>query len=407
MQLSPEFRLVAACCIWPPSERRNEAIREAADSSIDWDRFARVVKRQRVAGLVCDGLRRACVTANAVVQVQIEKQASGIILQNLRFVSEVIRLQDAFDNVNIPTLFVKGVTLAQIVYGGLDIRHSKDIDCLVPLEHITAALKVLSRLDYRRIAPPEGCSDREFEYCLSTGKEFEYVHRSRGHQVELHWSLLDNPYLINGVFPTSTKRVLIANQYSISTLADDELFIYLCTHGASHAWSRLKWLADIGAILDCKNYSEISDLFHTAETRGAGRCAAQAMLLCKRLFDTSVPDDLIARFRGTALLRRLEMVALTSMVGAGSEIELEDRPFGSTRAFLAQFLLGTGCRFWIAQLRLMLSNADDVDLVPLPKYLHFLYPVIRLPLWLFRRLKNAGKSPDMSHRPQLNRSWRQ
>src|SRR6187200_1243268 len=58
-RLSPEFRLALACSMWPPSDRRIEAIRVAASEPLDWLRFVRVAKRHQVVGLVHDGLRRA------------------------------------------------------------------------------------------------------------------------------------------------------------------------------------------------------------------------------------------------------------------------------------------------------------------------------------------------------------
>ena len=53
---SPEFRLVAACAMWPPSDRRTEAIRTAAAGPLDWPRFLRVARRHQVIGLVHEGL---------------------------------------------------------------------------------------------------------------------------------------------------------------------------------------------------------------------------------------------------------------------------------------------------------------------------------------------------------------
>src|SRR5262249_34116955 len=56
--LSPEFRLAAACAIWPPSDRRTRIIRTAATGPLDWPRFLRVARRHQVIGLVHDGLTR-------------------------------------------------------------------------------------------------------------------------------------------------------------------------------------------------------------------------------------------------------------------------------------------------------------------------------------------------------------
>ena len=46
-EFSQEFRLAAACAMWPPSDRRTEAIRAAAIGPLDWSRFLRVAGATR------------------------------------------------------------------------------------------------------------------------------------------------------------------------------------------------------------------------------------------------------------------------------------------------------------------------------------------------------------------------
>lgn len=59
MLVSSELRLVQACVLWPRSNRRTGAVRTAAQAYIDWHRFANLVNRHRVWGLVADGLAQA------------------------------------------------------------------------------------------------------------------------------------------------------------------------------------------------------------------------------------------------------------------------------------------------------------------------------------------------------------
>jgi len=61
------------------------------------------------------------------------------------------------------------------------------------------------------------------------------------------------------------------------------------------------------------------------------------------------------------------------------------------RSFRTQFLLGQGSAFFAAQVRTAAVGIIDVISLPLPPYLHFLYPLLRLPLWLWRRA--AAPSP--------------
>jgi hypothetical protein len=93
--------------------------------------------------------------------------------------------------------------------------------------------------------------------------------------------------------------------------------------------------------------------------------------------------DELRRVRGASWLVR---IGLKSMVG---ERELEARPFARARILLAQFAL---CGTWpnaVAQLRYRGVSVHDRVHTPLPKGLRFLYPVLRAPLWLWRRLAKA------------------
>jgi len=62
---------------------------------------------------------------------------------------------------------------------------------------------------------------------------------------------------------------------------------------------------------------------------------------------------------------------------------------GVLRELHYQFLLGRCFTFYAAQCRLAYAGVADIVGVPLPRPLHFIYPLLRLPLWLWRRAKLA------------------
>jgi hypothetical protein len=72
---------------------------------------------------------------------------------------------------------------------------------------------------------------------------------------------------------------------------------------------------------------------------------------------------------------------------------MAQRPFGLFRTLPAQFLRGRGARFFFAQCGLLIGSLDDQLMFPLPRYLHFLYPLLRLPLWLLRVRRRAAAKP--------------
>src|SRR5687767_10584511 len=131
LRLPAELRLMAACCRWPPSPARDEAVRAAAAAPIDWDGFGRLVARHRVAGLVHDGLDRAGVAAPAALAGRLAAEAADIARQNLVFAAECLRLDGLLDAGEVDHLFLKGVTLNMLAYGTLALKQAIDIDLLV------------------------------------------------------------------------------------------------------------------------------------------------------------------------------------------------------------------------------------------------------------------------------------
>jgi hypothetical protein len=399
---TPEFHLAAACCRWPPSQARNAAIRAAAAGVIDWTLFSRLVKRQRVGGLVHDALLSAALGPPSTVADDLAAQARQIARRNLLAAAETGRLQRLFDAANIRVVVLKGAALAQLAYGSLSAKHARDIDLLVPPDRAEAAIRLLERQGYALTSPAQQLSDAQCCALIRYGREIELIRRDNRLFVELQWRVADNPLLLKGVDAhSSTQDVMLPDGVSVRTLTRPDLFAYLCVHGARHAWSRLKWLADVDALITA-NDGDIAPLYRHARERGAGFCAAQALLLCRQIFDLELPPAVAAEITGNKRVKTLVAIALAAMTAPYTETEVDGGLLGVSRSVLRQFLLGKGRAFFMAQCRASAVGVDDVIRLPLPPSLHFFYPLLRLPLWLWRRAIAApAVGRDRAQRSEL------
>jgi hypothetical protein len=174
----------------------------------------------------------------------------------------------------------------------------------------------------------------------------------------------------------------------VPTLAPDDLFAFLCVHGAHHSWSRLKWLADLNALV-VSTSSDVEHLFRHAQSVGAGKCVGQALWLCRDLFGMEVPGALARDLQANTACQRLVAIALTAMTASEANGERDVGIRAVLRELRNQFQLGQGWAFYAAQCRLAYVGVADIVGVPLPRPLHFIYPLLRLPLWLWRRAKLA------------------
>ncbi len=350
---------------------------------MDWERFLRVLARQRLGGLANAALAAAAVTPPPEVQAQLTRAAQFIGFRALALAAEAVRLQALFDADGVRALFVKGAALAQLGYGTLALKHCRDIDLLVSPADAEHGYAILQREGYEPIVPKGPLTETQRRLVFRLHKDMELVQPQRRLSVELHWRLIDNPVLLEGVgVGAPTQQVALAGG-RLTTLADPQLFAYLVTHGATHCWSRLKWLADLNAWLSHKTDDEVAGFYASADSLGVEACAGQALLLCQRLLGYSIPASLAPRL-ATRKLQRLAAAALDAMVGPDGETELFQRPFGPFRLLAPQFARGRGLRFFLAQCRLLVDSLDDKLDYPLPAPLHFLYPMLRLPFWLVR-----------------------
>lgn len=375
---SPEFSLVAACCIWPPGARRVDQITSAAAEVRDWDRVVRLVRRHRIAALVDDGLKQARIDGPAAARETIRRLASQASLRSLQLAAESVRVRDVLREAGVRGVFLKGTALAALAYGQIGIKASWDVDVLVPEEDFARADAALEAAGLGRIEPARDFDERRLAVWLKLTKEAIYVGGAANTAVELHWRLADNPRQLPGLTAHAPIREVDIGGQTLPTFGDEDLFAYLCVHGAHHGWARLKWLADVAAFLATR---DIEALYAACTKRRADRCAGQALLLCERLFGLPLPGRLASALHADPALRRLEKLALN--------IVLEDRQLGPStlhKASASHFLLGRGVAHLLSELKVKWTGRQDRLDIPLPPHLDFLYSIIRVPMWLWRRL---------------------
>ncbi len=376
---------MAACCRWPPSAARGEAVRAAAAESIDWDGFGRLAVRHRVEGLVHDGLKRAGVAAPPDLAASLAAEASDIARRNLAFAAECLALDRLLADAGVDRLFIKGATLAILAYGTLALKKACDIDLLVdPADYAQAVARVEAR-GYRCVIPGP---DPSRESILDWARRHKHTLWVRsGITLELHSSLVENPPLLPGLSLRSPRQAVeIAPAIRLETLADEELFAYLCAHGATHGWSRLKWLADVAAFIKDRGDKEIERLHARSVELGGGRSAGQALLLCATLFDTRLPASLDKALRGDRATRILAGVALKTATLGGFGRELDEMVLGTARIHLSYLLLERGARYKIRQIGRSLFG-DSGEGLPISGRLA--RPFLYAPRWLLRRARTS------------------
>lgn len=380
MAFTAEFRLAAACCRWPVDEAAKAAVRAAA-GGIDWGRFLAVLARHRIEGLAHNALTRAGVAVPAAPAAALAQSAAAIQRKNLEFAAEAVRIDRAL--AGLPHLFVKGSTLAMLAYGTLAHKSAWDIDILVSPDTLAEAGAILAEMGYVCVQPAEAAQTGTW---LRWVKETIWIHPVRGHAVELHSRLLDNPHLAGEVGLASPRQqVEVANGMALPTLQSDHLFAYIAVHGAYHGWSRLKWLADAAALATSERV-DAAALHDAAERVGAGRCSAAALVLARRVIGTDIDSSLIARLRRDPAVNSLVRTAMWVMDGGpDGSAECDSRGGRMVARKASHFLLARGWRYQLSELWHKAAFPYTPAYLKVPAWLRPGYTLLRMPWWLFSR----------------------
>lgn len=175
----------------------------------------------------------------------------------------------------VPVALLKGMSLADRLYGDPDLRPSGDVDALVPAAELDHAVEVLDRHGWR----------------LEPGRHPDYQRRHHRHvtlvregspAVELHHRastgfamVLDGEPLLARARPGARGGLVLA--------PEDEL-LFLALHAADHGLARLCWLEDLLALLDAAGPAlDWAAVVARARAAGAAPAAAFVFLRLARL----------------------------------------------------------------------------------------------------------------------------
>lgn len=248
-------------------------IRFSADQ-VDWEQFLKLVSFNTMGGLVHYRLKRmARPMWPKFLSDYLADRHRHYNLVQLAQVSETARLVTLLSRAGIPSIVLKGVAVAHLLYEpNSGLRYSSDIDLMVAQEAFRHADQLLVDHGYRRQWPngqiPESGSDMLFHLLHA----LTYVHRETGLVLELHHRLTPNPFCLRSTFAESlAKSVEIALPGATIRTLDGALLIgYLAWHALGHLECRVKWFSDLTRALLRAEESTLSTLLADCEEIGAG-----------------------------------------------------------------------------------------------------------------------------------------
>ena len=379
---------MGACLAWPRTPARADALRTLSRDDVDWLRVVQLVHRHRVAGLVYNALLHAGVEPDASVAKVLMQSAQDAAFDELRLASELRRLLAAMRDDGVEAVVLKGLSAAVQGFGRIGLRQNRDIDLLFRPEDVPAVVRRLRWDGYEQVEPEAlltaaGLTDR-----IRTHKDIVFRHPGRRTVVEVHWRMFDNKEFAGSMEDVAPVEIVVPTGGKIRALAPPAAMLFMSGHGAQHAWSRLKWLADFAAYCAALGTEDVERLYHRARSGGLGLAMGQGLLLAGELMDVPIPASLSRDVASNWRLRLLRRVGRRALGSEEETVELEDRVFGSTLKTLSHYLLSRRLAYLLAQLVLDASEPPSAQASMVARRLG---PFAKAPLWIYDRLRMARR----------------
>ena len=356
-------------------------------SEINWDVFLKLTHHHRIYPYIYSRLKEIdpkWIPAKVVQEVCHGYQKNTFHM--LRLSGEMDQLCKLFIHNKIDVLLLKGPSLAADLYGDVSRRTSSDLDMLIPLTDLDQVHELLVDLNYVK--------EDYFSKVLNEWKwrhhHVTYFNYQKGIKLEIHWRLHPGPSwepTFNELW--ERKRVNSLTTTPVYMLGKEDLFLFLIAHGGRHGWSRLRWLVDMDRIVNLNlNWAKLTSLlkkYHLLQVGG------QSLILASQLLSTPLTQEMKTMAAGS----RPKRLAQEALFYIKQMVNLHDEPLPEEVATFHKrhlFSLMSIQQKMLYLLSLLYPFPMDVETLPLPKKLHFLYFPLRPFLCVWRKIRNLALS---------------
>jgi len=239
---------------------------------------------ERLLPLLAHNLRR-----QGVADARLGRYA-GIVgytwVTNQRRRASAMSVVRAFHRAGIPTMFLKGMALAEHHYDHAGLRPMDDVDLLVPLARARTAMDLLRGLDWQ-------ADGADIDLTMLHSRPF----RRANEGIDLHWhALWEASGAASDAELWSRSSDTRVNDTPMRVLAADDLLLQVIAHGARwHPIPPLRWIADAATIIEAAGPA--FDWPRFAALAAEHRLVLpvhEALTFLVEAFDTPVPREFLA-----------------------------------------------------------------------------------------------------------------
>lgn len=284
----------------------------------DWEEIARDASAQGLTPFLYRWIRRAEVGQRVPegLRARLEAQSFGLAARNMMLAEELGSVLRALAEGQVPCVPLRGLALAERLYGDITARPMGDLDLLVRKGDLPHVVAVLSGLGFREM-------DRRPGFARAFGHTLEFYKDRHGWiMVEPHWTIAYPPFADRVDMEEVWGRCVRGRVVGVEAwvLGREELLLHLCLHLAHRGETApLLWVYELDRLV--RQEREALDWSRClALARGAGveSLLAESLETARTLFASPVPaevfEELARRPRGAVAGRMARLLGGASRV---------------------------------------------------------------------------------------------
>jgi hypothetical protein len=373
----------------------HQLIRERAHGKLDWARFQLLAQHHRLVPLVSYALQASSVDSPSpemeAVLGELRRLSAENVHQALLSLAELRRIATELQKRNVPVRVLKGLPLAQTVFGDLGLRASGDLDVLIDESCILVADRVLKDFGYRSLFRVERFSPQRLSFYRSHWKDLAYRNPGTGYEVDMHWRCFRNREMPgNGLCATTEHESVGFGGFQVETLPRMEGLLYLCVHGTLDGWLYFKSLVDVAAQVRDMTEAELDALATLATSYGVLPELTAALMLVRRYLSIDQWSTLLLP-QSDPTVEHILGYADHALVRGRYLSGRDAIPIAATLAF--ELGLRRNFRYRFELLLRVLFRARMWETIPLPDCLFGIYPLLSPFEWAIYRLRQWLTKP--------------
>jgi hypothetical protein len=210
------------------------------------------------------------------------------------FCNALVVLKSLADN-HLSVIALKGLSLAENIYGDIALRTMSDMDLLVKQKDLIRAGRILLDLGYKQHFPAwESMSNIHFHLPA-------FTHPS-GAMIELHWNIVtpDSPIQVDLDGLWERASVIRVYQGEVLAFSPEDLFLHLCIHACYHLQTGLGLLplCDLAGLIKAPAVPLDWPILIERAARWRGRkCVYLMLLLVRELMGAAPPDKIMSEIK--------------------------------------------------------------------------------------------------------------